>query len=70
MSFSDAIQPDDDFDDEGVASSSNTSYLSSLASSLRKGIEENGRVYASYGDNVYGLPIDELEQDRNDLQHW
>lgn len=69
MSTNNEIQADeDDFSDEGYAASTSTSYLTSLASNIRKGIEENGRVYASYG-TYNGLPVDEDEQDRNDLQH-
>lgn len=55
--------------DEGYAQSTNTSYVTSIASSIRRGIEENGRTYPSYGKNAYGMPVDESEQDRNDLQH-
>jgi SAM-dependent methyltransferase len=55
--------------DEGYAESTNTSYLSSLASEVRAGVVEHGRTYASYGKTVQGMPIDEQEQDRNDLQH-
>ena len=33
------------------------------------GVEENGRVYPSFGKYEYGIPIDEEEMDRNDLQH-
>ena len=70
MSVHDEIQADeDDFLDEGFAASTTTSYLTSLASSIRKGIEENGRIYSSYG-TYNGLPVDEEEQDRNDLQHY
>lgn len=67
--MSDDIEPEEEFDDEGFAESTVTSYVSSIASEIRKGIEENGRTYPAYGKNVYGMPIDELEQDRNDLQH-
>jgi SAM-dependent methyltransferase len=63
------IQPDSELSDEGYASSTTTSYVSSIASEIRKGIEENGRMYPAYGKNTYGLPIDEIEQDRCDLQH-
>ena len=59
----------DSFSDEGYAESSNTSYLTSLASDIRRGVIENGRTYASYGKNLQGMPVDEQEQDRNDLQH-
>lgn len=59
----------DFFSDEGFAESINTSYATSIASEIRRGIEENGRTYPIYGQNEYGLPIDEQEQDRNDLQH-
>jgi SAM-dependent methyltransferase len=63
------IQPDSELSDEGYASSMTTNYVSSIASEIRKGIEENGRLYPAYGKNAYGLPIDENEQDRGDLQH-
>lgn len=59
----------DYFSDEGYAESVGTVYATSIASEIRRGIEENGRTYPSYGMNEYGLPIDEAEQDRNDLQH-
>lgn len=55
--------------DEGYAESTSTSYLTSLASNIRRGVIENGRTYASYGRTLQGMPIDEQEQDRNDLQH-
>lgn len=55
--------------DEGYAQSSSSSYVTSIASSIRRGIEENGRTYPSFGKNAYGMPVDESEQDRHDLQH-
>lgn len=58
-----------DFSDAGYAESTSTSYLSSIASSILRGVDENGRTYASYGKTLQGMPIDEQEQDRNDLQH-
>jgi hypothetical protein len=59
----------DSFSEEGFAESIATSYATSIASDIRRGIEENGRTYPAYGQNEYGLPIDEMEMDRNDLQH-
>jgi SAM-dependent methyltransferase len=59
----------DEFIDEGYAESNTTSYLSSIASNIRRGITENGRVYPNYGKNMYGMPMDEQELDRNDFQH-
>jgi ubiquinone/menaquinone biosynthesis C-methylase UbiE len=59
----------EDFSDQGYAESTSTSYLSSIASSILRGVDENGRTYASYGKTLQGMPIDEQEQDRNDLQH-
>lgn len=53
-----AIEPDN-FLDEGFAESINTDYATSIASEIRRGIEENGRTYPSFGKNEYGLPIDE-----------
>jgi len=59
----------DEFDDEGYAQSTNASYVSSIASTVLRGVEENGRLYASYGKHMYGIPIDEHEQQRNNIQH-
>ena len=64
-----AADDQESFSDEGYAESTSTSYLTSLASDIRKGVIENGRKYASYGKTMQGMPIDEQEQDRNDLQH-
>lgn len=66
----DGIEPDTDFVDEGLGSESNAaSYVTSIASEIRQGIEENGRTYPAYGKHQYGLPVDKIEQERNDLQH-
>ncbi|KAF1915255.1 S-adenosyl-L-methionine-dependent methyltransferase [Ampelomyces quisqualis] len=66
----DQIAVDSDvFLDEGYAESTSTSYLSSIASSILCGVDEKGRRYVSYGKALQGIPIDEKEQDRNDLQH-
>jgi SAM-dependent methyltransferase len=59
----------DDSSDEGYAGSDTTSYISSIATNIRRGIVENGRVYSNYGKNMYGMPMDEKELDRNDFQH-
>jgi 2-polyprenyl-3-methyl-5-hydroxy-6-metoxy-1,4-benzoquinol methylase len=64
-----AIVAADDFDDEGYGESTNSSYVTSIASDILHGVEENGRTYASYGKHMYGIPIDEHEQQRNVLQH-
>ena len=60
------------FEDEAYASSSSTaasSYVTSIASIIREGVEENGRKFPAYGRNMYGLPVDDQEQERNDIQH-
>ena len=80
-----AIEPDANLDDEGYQESSASSLLSSLASDVRRGVLENGRLYASYGQHgqisnsvkdtllkvskEYALPIDDDELDRLDLNH-
>jgi len=46
-----AIEPDANLDDEGYQESSASSLLSSLASDVRRGVLENGRLYASYGQH-------------------
>lgn len=48
-------------DDEAYAESSNTSYLSSIASDVRRGITENGRTYGVYGIHKSWIPSDDLE---------
>ncbi|KAJ9618010.1 hypothetical protein H2204_013240 [Knufia peltigerae] len=64
------MEADDAFSDEGFdAQTTATSYVTSIATEIREGIEEYGRRYAAYGRHFYGLPIDEEEQERNDLQH-
>ncbi|USP82267.1 hypothetical protein yc1106_09541 [Curvularia clavata] len=55
--------------DEGYADSDTSSFLSSILSEVRRGVEIEGRLYPSYGKHEYGMPIDEKEMDRNDLQH-
>lgn len=61
----------DSFEDEayGSSASATTSYATSISSYIRDGVEENGRKYPAYGRNMYGLPIDEKEQERNNMQH-
>lgn len=48
---------------------SETGSFISVLSSVRNGVRENGRLYPSYGKYEYGLPMDESELDRNQLQH-
>ncbi|KAH8648780.1 S-adenosyl-L-methionine-dependent methyltransferase [Tricladium varicosporioides] len=43
--------------------------LQTLASAISRGVEEHGRTYAAYGNEEYGLPIDEEELDRIDMSH-
>ncbi|GJN81067.1 hypothetical protein PLIIFM63780_004599 [Purpureocillium lilacinum] len=58
---SSSIEPDAISDDEGYAASTSTSYMTSLASDIRRGIEENGRVYAAYGIYKPWMPVDDRE---------
>lgn len=72
MSTSDetyTILADRGFEDEGYGHSSNSSYLSSLPTEIYQGVDENDRIYASYGKHMQGMPIDQQEQHRNDIQH-
>ena len=64
-----SIQPDFDIDDEAYAESTTTSYVTSIASEISRGILENERIYPNYGNHNYGMPVDEAEMDRMDLQH-
>lgn len=58
---------EDDFDDGYDTDDSAAS--TSLASSARDFIYENGRRYHSYRAGTYMFPNDEMEQDREDLKH-
>ena len=64
-----SIQPDFDMDDEAYAESTTTSYVASIASEISRGVLENERIYPNYGNHNYGMPVDEAEMDRMDLQH-
>ena len=55
------IEPDFSTDDEGYADSTTTSYVTSLASDIRRGVEENGRTYAAYGIHKPWVPVDDRE---------
>ena len=57
---SSVIEPDD-LSDEGFAESTSSSFVSSIASNIRRGIIEDGRRYAAYGQNKPWVPIDDLE---------
>ena len=61
--------PDLDIDDEAYAERTSTSYVTSIASEISRGILENERLYPQYGRHSYGMPVDEAEMDRMDLQH-
>lgn len=61
-SHTDTIEADPDNVDEGYATSIDESYLSTIASSIRRGVEENGRRYPSVERNPAAFtPIDEAE---------
>ena len=55
------IEPDSSIDDEGYAATVSTSYVTSIASDIRRGIEENGRIYAAYGIHKPWMPVDDME---------
>jgi SAM-dependent methyltransferase len=65
------IQPDEAlFEDEGAeVGSESGSSLTSVTSSILKGKVEDGRVYAVYGKEEYGMPMDDVEMDRMDMAH-
>ncbi|KAH6641660.1 S-adenosyl-L-methionine-dependent methyltransferase [Chaetomium tenue] len=68
------IQADDQWDnasvdDEGAEVASSGSSLTSITSSVLRGKVEDGRVYAVYGKEEYGMPMDDVELDRIDMCH-
>ncbi|KAG7289661.1 hypothetical protein NEMBOFW57_006036 [Staphylotrichum longicolle] len=63
------IQPDErwdnaSFDDEAAEVASSGTSLTSITSSVLRGKVEDGRVYAVYGKEEYGMPMDDVELDR------
>lgn len=55
--------------DSAYAGSSSGSLTEILSSTIARGVEEYGRAYAAYGNEEYGLPIDEEELERIDMSH-
>jgi hypothetical protein len=55
------IFDDNGLEDEFYPESTNTSYLTSIASDIRRGIQENGRTYGVYGLHKAWIPSDDLE---------
>ena len=56
------IEADSDFGDEGYATPIDKSYVTSIASDIRRGVEENGRLYPSVDrDTGAYTPIDDAE---------
>ncbi|RDW56952.1 hypothetical protein BP5796_13019 [Coleophoma crateriformis] len=63
-----AAEPDD-YAVDSVVGEEDQASSTSIASSILKYREENGRTYHAYKDGKYALPNDEAENDRLDLQH-
>ena len=63
------LEVDDVVDDETYATDDESSYTSSVTSSVRAYRQENGRTYHAYKDGSYLVPNDEVENDRLDFQH-
>lgn len=63
------LEADSHHSDSAYGESTTSSYLTSIASDVRKGLIENGRRYHSYGNGEYALPSDDQELERLDMQH-
>ena len=59
----------DSVTDPGYETDSIGSASSSLASSVRNYMFENGRRYHRFREGAYNFPNDETEQDREDMKH-
>lgn len=57
------------YEDDGYETTTDSAASTSLASSAREFIYENGRRYHSYRKGSYLFPNDDREQDREDLKH-
>ncbi|ELR06195.1 hypothetical protein GMDG_07850, partial [Pseudogymnoascus destructans 20631-21] len=63
------LEVDSEENDSAYAESTCSSFMTSIASSVTRGIFENGRRYHSYGESQYAFPNDEHELERLDMQH-
>lgn len=63
------LEADSYHTDSAYGDSTTSSYLTSIASDVRKGLIENGRRYHSYGNGEYAFPSDFQELQRLDMQH-
>ncbi|OBT72693.1 hypothetical protein VF21_08799 [Pseudogymnoascus sp. 05NY08] len=63
------LEVDSEENDSAYAESTRSSFMTSIASSVTRGIFENGRRYHSYGESQYAFPNDERELERLDMQH-
>ncbi|KAM0439780.1 hypothetical protein ACHAPT_000875 [Fusarium lateritium] len=59
----------DSASDAGYESDSVTSASTSIGSSVRDYMYENGRRYHSFREGVYNFPNDDVEQEREDMKH-
>lgn len=68
--YQSAIEPADDsetssaFEDDG-----NSATSTSITSSIKAHVYENGRRYHKFRSGAYTMPNDEAEQDREDMKH-
>ena len=56
-------------DDEAYGSDTNSNASTSLSSSVRNYLFENGRRYHKFREGSYQFPNDDAEQDREDMKH-
>jgi hypothetical protein len=59
----------DDGTDDGYSSGDAGSTTTSLSSSIKAHVWENGRRYNKFREGQYALPNDEGEQNREDMKH-
>ena len=52
---------DDPVDTKDMPESTSTSHVTFIAADVRRGIGENGRVYAAYGQYKSWIPVDDTE---------
>jgi hypothetical protein len=55
--------------DPGYATDNSSTYTTSITSSIRQHVYENGIRYHAFRDGKYAFPNDETEQNRDDMKH-
>lgn len=55
------LEADEEESDEGYEGSTSSTFVTSIASNIKRAVRENGRIYAAYGQHKAWVPVDDHE---------